>query len=138
MTAMLQTAFRLRFVRFVTVGVGAAALLLVLSYVLASIGLPPFAAGLIAYAMAFVVAYSAQRGWTFGAAHGHGHALPRYFVLQAGCALLSGVLAHIAVDRFQMSPLAMSVLITAVASAVSYVVSSLWVFPDKPGHGSGR
>jgi len=133
MAAMLQTAFSLRFVRFVTVGVGAAALLLVVSYLLASAGLPPFAAGLIAYAIAFVVAYSAQRGWTFGAAHGHGYALPRYFALQAGCALMSGVIAHVSVDRLHMSPLAMSVLVTVAASAVSYVVSSLWVFPDKRG-----
>ena len=30
-----------------------------------SAGLPPFVGSAIAYMLAFVVAYSAQRGWTF-------------------------------------------------------------------------
>ncbi|PSJ62198.1 GtrA family protein [Pseudaminobacter soli (ex Li et al. 2025)] len=131
MAGLLRLAFRQRLVRFVTVGVGAAALLLVLAYLFMSVGLPPFAAGLVAYGGAFLAAYTAQRCWTFGAAHGHGHALPRYFVLQAGCALASGGLAHIAIDLLGMAPLTTSVLITIVTSAVSYVVSSCWVFPNE-------
>jgi putative flippase GtrA len=131
MPGFLRLALRQRLVRFITVGVGAAALLLVLAYLFISIGLPPFAAGLAGYGGAFLAAYTAQRCWTFGAAHGHGHALPRYFVLQAGCALTSGGLAHIAVDGLGMAPLTTSVLITVATSAVSYIVSSRWVFPNE-------
>ena len=123
--AFLQT----RLFRFLTVGVGAALLLFVLSWLLVSLGLSPFVGSLIAYAIAFAVAYSAQRGWTFGGQHDHARAMPRYFALQVGCALFSGLVSHVAVARFGMSPLAMSALTTVVASTVSYILSSLWVFP---------
>ena len=78
--------------------------------------MPPFAGSVVAYATAFAVAYTAQRAWTFGARHRHGHALPRYFIIQVGCALMSGGLAHVLVIYLQMSPLAMSVAITAASS----------------------
>ena len=130
MKAMLRAALRLRTVRFLTVGVGAALLFFVLTYALVSLGMPPFAGTVVAYAAAFVTAYLAQRNWTFGGGHAHGRALPRYFILQAGCALGSGVLAHVAAEKFQMSPLAMSTLTTVAASVVSYFLSSLWVFAD--------
>jgi putative flippase GtrA len=117
-------------VRFLTVGAGAAALFFVLTYALVSLGMPAFAGTVVAYAAAFITAYAAQRNWTFGGGHAHGRALPRYFLLQAGCALGSGALAHVAAERFQMSPLAMSALTTAAASVVSYLLSSLWVFAD--------
>lgn len=113
------------------VGSSAAGLLFLLSFALVSAGLPPFAASLIAYAIAFGAAYLAQRGWTFGGRHGHDHALPRYFALQAGCAIFSGLVSHVSVTRFGMSPVAMSAVTTIAASAVSFFVSSLWVFPER-------
>jgi putative flippase GtrA len=123
--AFVQT----RLFRFVTVGIGAALLLFALSWLLVSLGLSPFVGSLIAYAIAFVVAYSAQRGWTFGGQHDHARAMPRYLALQVGCALFSGLVSHVAVARFGMSPLAMSALTTVAASMASYILSSLWVFP---------
>jgi putative flippase GtrA len=121
----------LRLFRFIVVGVGAAALMFALTYALVLAGLPPFFGSTLAYAAAFVVAYSAQRGWTFGGRHDHSHAFPRYLVLQLCCALFSGVVSHVAVARFGMSALAMSALTAIVAGATSYVLSSLWVFPDR-------
>ena len=121
----------LRLFRFIVVGVGAAAFLFVLTYALALTGLPPFLGSTLAYAVAFVVAYSAQRGWTFGGRHDHSRAFPRYLALQLCCALLSGIVSHVAVTRFGMSALAMSALTTVLAGAASYVVSSLWVFPER-------
>ena len=123
--AFLQT----RLFRFLTVGVGAALLLFALSWLLVSLGLSPFVGSLIAYAIAFAFAYSAQRGWTFGGQHDHARAMPRYFALQVGCALFSGLVSHVAVAHFGMSFLAMSALTTVVTSTVSYILSSLWVFP---------
>ncbi len=125
----LRSALRLRLVRFVTVGVGAAALLFALSYLFVRLGMPPFAGSIAAYAIAFAVAYACQHGWTFGGEHAHSHALPRYLAVQLGCALISGVVAHVAVAGFGGSALAMSVAVTIAASAASYVLSSLWVFP---------
>ena len=70
----------------------AAVLLFALSYIfVARAGISPFVANTLAYGVAFVCAYFAQRGWTFGASHSHGHALPRYLATQLVCALLAGV-----------------------------------------------
>lgn len=120
-----------RLFRFATVGAGAAALLFGLSWLFVSFGLPPFAGSVFAYLIAFVVAYCAQRAWTFEGRHSHNQVLPRYLVLQLGCALFSGVVAHVAVTRFDMPPFAMSALATLAASAASYVLSSLWVFTNR-------
>jgi len=121
-----------RVLRFFVVGVGAVLLMFALSYLLVSAGLAPFSGSVIAYALVFLVAYSAQRSWTFGGEHAHSSALPRYFVLQAGCAAVSGTVAHVAVTGFGLSPAAMSMLTAFAAGAASYVVSSVWVFPQQP------
>jgi putative flippase GtrA len=78
-----------------------------------------------------VIAYTAQRSWTFGGRHDHARAFPRYVVLQFGCAGLSGLISHLAVHGFGLSPLAMSAVATVLTSAVSYVLSSLWVFAER-------
>ncbi|MER8631966.1 GtrA family protein [Mesorhizobium opportunistum] len=131
MTDVLPVLVQTRLFRFLVVGVGAALLLFVLSWLLVSSGLSPFAGSAIAYAIAFVVAYSAQRGWTFGAEHGHTRAFPRYLALQAGCAAFSGLVSHVAVTHFGLSPVAMSALTTVTTSTVSYFASLLWVFPAR-------
>ncbi|TPK60038.1 GtrA family protein [Mesorhizobium sp. B2-4-19] len=119
-----------RLIRFAVVGIGAALLFFLLSWALVSAGLPPFAGSVIAYMLAFVVAYSAQRGWTFEGRHDHAHALPRYLVTQLVCAVFAGLLAHVAVSIFSASPLVMSAVITVAAGAASYALSSAWVFRD--------
>jgi putative flippase GtrA len=130
MSRLRQLSDHATTLRFVVVGVGAAGLLFFLSWLFVSSGMPPFAGSVLAYAIAFVAAYSAQRNWTFGGGHDHGHALPRYFLLQAGCALASGLVAHVAVASFGAPPFVMSAVTVAGASAVSYLGSMLWVFPQ--------
>lgn len=124
----------IRLVRFAVVGVGAALLFFLLSWTLVAAGSPPFVGSVIAYTLAFVVAYSAQRGWTFGGRHDHGRALPRYLVTQLACAMFAGLSAHVAVSMFSASPLVMSAVITVATSVVSYVLSSVWVFRDNEGN----
>jgi putative flippase GtrA len=120
-----------RLFRFAVVGVGAACLLFVLSFLLVSMGLSPFSASVLAYSVAFAIAYTGQRSWTFGDRQNHSNSFRRYLALQAGCATFSGLVSHAAVAWLGMSPLAMSVLTTIAASAASYMVSSTWVFPDR-------
>lgn len=114
--------------RFIVVGAGAAALLGALLFGFASLGMAPFPASVLAYGVAFAVAYTAQRSWTFRGRHAHSHALPRYFTLQFGCALLSGVLSELWTGWLGVSPFAMSALTTVAVSAFSYFMSSCWVF----------
>lgn len=120
-------------VRFLIVGAGAAGLLFLLSYLFVSVGMEPFAGSTLAYAIAFICAYFTQRGWTFGAAHSHGHALPRYLATQIACAVLAGVTAHVTVKGFGAPTFAMSALATAIASGTSFLLSRYWVFPDQAG-----
>jgi len=120
-----------RFARFVTVGVGAALLLFLLSWLFAALGFMPLVGSTIAYAIAFAVAYTAQRFWTFGARHSHGHALPRYFAVQAGCAVFSGVFAELATRFAGVPPVAVAAATTVAASGASYVLSAYWVFSDR-------
>jgi putative flippase GtrA len=129
-SAITPTLADRKLLRFIVVGAGAAGLFFVLSFLLVSTGLTPFLSGALAYAAAFVAAYTLQRNWTFASRQDHGRTLPRYFLLQLGCATLSGVISHVAVARFGFSPLAMSGLATVLVSAVSYAASSLWVFRD--------
>jgi putative flippase GtrA len=119
-----------RIVRFVCVGVGVAVLFMVLTYLLVSAGVAPFLASIVAYGLCFVVAYLLQRFWTFEAKHPHAEALPRYFVLQVACAILSGLVAQVAVDRFGATHLVASGLAASTAGALSYVGSIRFVFPD--------
>lgn len=128
---MARPRNRSRLLRFFIVGAGAALLMFVLSYLFVMAGFRPFAGSILAYVLVFVLAYTAQRSWTFGGEHRHGSALPRYLVLQAGCALASGTVAHVAVTGFSLSPLPMAVLTALAAGAASYAVSSAWVFPQR-------
>ena len=130
MSGLARKFASVRLIRFAVVGIGAALLFFVLSWALVSAGLPPFVGSVIAYVLAFVVAYSAQRGWTFEGRHDHAHALPRYLVTQLACATFAGLSAHVAVSIFSASPLVMSAITTVAASAASYVLSLVWVFRD--------
>lgn len=117
--------------RFVIVGGALAGLFLILSYLLTASGLSPFLGCLVAYALAFAIGYLVQRCWTFESDQRHSRALPRYFILQAGCALLSGLVAQGSVDFLGLPLSVMSVLTAGFAGVVSFVVSSTWVFPDR-------
>ncbi|MBN9037910.1 MAG: GtrA family protein [Rhizobiales bacterium] len=118
--------------RFAGVGLGAAALLFSLTWLLTEAGLPPFGAGIAAYAVSLAVAYLLQRGWSFGGRHAHGHALPRYLASQALAALTSGAVAHAASAGGLDTGLA-SAAATIAASSVSLLLSLLWVFPAQAG-----
>jgi putative flippase GtrA len=117
-----------RLARFIVVGACANISLFVLSYVFRSLGVAAFVAGAGAYAITFVAAYAAQRGWTFGSTESHARVFPRYLAAQIACAALSGLVGHVAVEIFALSPLWMSVAVTAVAAISSFFLSSLWVF----------
>ncbi|MBX3577755.1 MAG: GtrA family protein [Rhizobiaceae bacterium] len=127
MTAALS-ARQGRLARFVAVGLGANLLLLVLSYLFRQAGLPAFVAGAGGYAIAFVVAYAMQRGWTFASDRSHGELLPRYLGAQLVCAVLSGAVGHVVGDMMGLPALWMSVAVTLTAGVSSYVLSSRWVF----------
>ena len=117
-----------RLLRFLIVGVGANLLLFVLTCLLLRSGVPAFFAGALAYAAAFGAAYLAQREWTFGGMHGEGSPLPRYVAAQLACAAASSLVGQVCADVFAATPPATSLAVTATAGAMSYLISSRWVF----------
>lgn len=121
-----------RIARFLIAGVGTAAIFFVLSYLFVINGMPPFHGSALAYGVAFFIGYIGQRNWTFGARHEHKKSLPRYLALQLACGLTSGVLAQVSVQYLGLSPFFMSLVTTIAAGFVSYVASSVWVFPADP------
>ena len=120
---------RARLARFVLSGGLASLVFFVVSFGLLHLGWRPWAANLTAYAVGFVVGYSLQRGWTFQGQHAHGSALPRYFILQVACAALTAVAGEVGGSLLRLPPIAVAVGSTGLAGAISYVASSLWVFP---------
>lgn len=129
-TQRLRGLLSARVARFVIVGVGSAALLAVVTYLLIQAGVSPFASGLIAYAVAFGVAYALQRNWTFEGAGRHSRTLPRYFLVQAACALISGGLTHALKSWLGWPAAGASLAMTFVVAVISYLASTYWVFAD--------
>jgi len=120
----------IRISRFVVVGAGANLLLFVLVYSFRHFGMPAFAAGVAAYAIAFVAAYSAQYGWTFRSARSHRDTFPRYLAAQCGCAIVSGFVGFVCIELLALPTLGMSAAVTATAGVTSYLLSSRWVFVE--------
>jgi putative flippase GtrA len=123
-------AFQLgrRTLRFIVSGGLSAGLYFVLAYGLLRSGVEPLNAGFTAYAISFLTGYGLQRQWTFAGRHRHQEALPRYFALQACCAAASAVALELGHALLAASPLVVSLVTTVVLGALSYVVSSRWVF----------
>ena len=114
--------------RFLVTGAGGGALLFVLIWAFAAVGMAPFAASALAYILCFVTIYLIHRNWTFPGRAPHARALPRYLAIQLASALFSGGVAHVLVARFGLDPMAMSLVTTVAVSAFSYFASSLWAF----------
>lgn len=120
-------------VRLVIVGGSASLLFFALSYLFISTFGHPFVSSVVAYGIAFVFAYTAQRNWTFGGAHDHGRAFPRYLAAQMACALLSGLVSHVASTVFGAAPAVTSAAAMFAGSAASFVLVRFWVFSDGRG-----
>jgi putative flippase GtrA len=130
MRSLLDHVLKRRQFRFIIAGATIAGFFFVFLYLLVSIGLPAFTSSLLAYLTAFGLGYLVQRNWSFRARHSHVRVLPRYLLLQAGCALISGLSAQTATTLFYMPPLPTSILNTVLMGLISYIVSLNWVFPD--------
>jgi putative flippase GtrA len=130
MKSLLEDVLSRRETRFLLAGAGLAGFFFIAVFLLTIGGLAPFASSVLAYFGALGLGYFVQRNWSFRGRHSHSKALPRYLMLQTGCAVLSGLGAQAATSYFRMPPLAMSIVNTFLMALISYVVSLNWVFPD--------
>lgn len=119
-----------RSLRFIIVGVSAALLHLLLSYVFMRAGLQAGVAVLLASLIAFICAYLVQKLWTFESAHSHVRTLPRYLAVQLFCAFLAALSGELSHQVLGWSDMSTALLSTVVASATAFVLSSRWAFAD--------
>ncbi len=128
---LIRAALSRQEVRFIIAGGSGAVLFFLLSFLIVSAGMPPFAGTSLAYLVCFLTVYTVHRYWTFSTDVPHGRAFPRYLLLQLFCASAAGWFAHFLVHTYGFQPLAMSALTTVASSVFSYFVTSLWVFAEK-------
>lgn len=123
-----------KLVRFIIVGGGGALLYFALMWFFhASLELAPFLATICAYGVSFCVTYTLQHRWTFRSIATHKVALPRYAVVQVTCALLTACITQAASHIYPQSPnWLLAGISTVIASSLSFVLSSLWVFAIPP------
>lgn len=117
-----------RVFRFVVVGISAAALQWVLTYLLLRRGDSPFIAACVGQLIAFAYAYSLHRRWTFPGSSLNSSTLLRYAVVQILCAGLGGGLAQSLARYTSLDPVYLAAIVTIVVSAASYLLSSRWAF----------
>jgi putative flippase GtrA len=119
----------LRFLRFVAAGGIATLVTFVCSYAFLNLGAQPWISNLSAFAIAFVVGYTLQRFWTFGARHAHGRALPRYLILQIGVALLTALVGQVG-GHFGAPHIVIALGSAIFSGGLCFAGTSLWVFAD--------
>lgn len=119
-----------QFTRFVIVGGGCAILYFLLMLICrSSLGLTPFLATICAYIASFCVAYILQRRWTFRSDKAHRTTLPRYALVQVTCAIFTAVITQGISHAYpQASGWILAGISTALASSLSFVLSSRWAF----------
>lgn len=119
-----------KLLRFVIVGGGSALLYFALMWFFrARLSFAPFAATIFAYCISFCVAYALQHRWTFRSEASHRVTLPRYALVQATCALLTALITQGVAHMYpNASNWLLAGLSTVLASGLSFVLSSLWVF----------
>jgi putative flippase GtrA len=118
--------------RFIVVGVTCAIVYFVLSLLFQlQLRFNPFFASIAAYGLAFGLAYVLQKTWTFRSSVDHRVSLPRYAVLQVGCALFTASVTQFLSFMGDVSPVYISFFATGLACLVSYILSSSWVFADR-------
>lgn len=118
-----------KLLRFFTTGILSAGAYCVLSYLAQKmLGWTPFTASNAAYMLAFCGSYLLQRNWTFKSALPHLHTLSRYALLQISCSLLTGIVAHLAIQWTPTNLFLAVACATIFAGILSYVLSYIWIF----------
>lgn len=122
----------LTIVRFGVVGIiatlvhmGGAGLLV--GYQLAGV----FSANLIAYLIAFWIAFSGHFFWTFQGRTDYRTAIQRYFVISASAFAINNILLIGLVRYGLLSEVTNVVLAAGVVPVISYITSRLWGFRQK-------
>lgn len=118
-------------VRFAVVGlantiVGYAAIL----FLQFAAGASPLVANAGGYALGMILSYSLNKTFTFRSRRSHGHALPRFGAVVAGCYLLNLLTLQLGLSVLGLPAAAAQALAVASYAAAFYFASRLLVFRE--------
>jgi len=121
-----------RMARYATVGIAATATYLaVFNLVAAPLGPGrPFTGHLAGLCLSILVSYTGHHAYTFRRSGLHGRYFARFVVITAALSVLSSAAAF-ACDRTGYSAAAISLLVTMVYPAGSYLLNTLWTFAEQ-------
>lgn len=114
-------------VRFGCVGVAAMLVHLAVVSVLVPLGMPPLAANVPGFFIAFQVSFFGHRHWTFGAKAGTGQ-YPRMLAVSICAFLVNEALYSILLGTGAMNYQAALFTVLLIVAAGTYAASRLWVF----------
>ncbi len=118
--------------KFLIVGITASLMYFLLAWLLISMTVRPGLAAILAFTVAFLFAYSTQRRWTFASTEAHSWLMPRYLVAQLFCMGASAAVAELAHHGpLHSNAVAVAAMSTVVSGALSYLLSSRWVFSER-------
>jgi putative flippase GtrA len=120
----------LQIIRFGTIGSLAALVQLSLIIFLVELKLlPPLAANIIAFILAFQVSYWGHRQWTFQATGiRHGIALPRLFLTASSAFIANEFLFYITLNFLHLPYVPALILVLTILPVVTFIVSKFWDF----------
>ena len=119
-----------RFMRFISVGLAANGVGLLVFQSLVWTGLPPEFASFLGFFPAFACAYLMNRMWAFKSNRLHREALVRYFLTTAGVLALQICVVFILYRWVGILPIICQLTALAVTVPINYVVLKHWVFPE--------
>ena len=115
---------------FGVVGVSAMLVHFVLvAWLLVPAGLPPLAANVVAFLLAFQVSYWGHRLKTFEAGHvPHRQALPRFFAVSSLSFVLNEAMYFVLLRHTPLDYRAALLIVLFTVAVVTFVLSKLWAF----------
>lgn len=117
-----------QFFRFIVTGLVANGLGLAIFQGLVWAGTAPEAASFLASFPAVLTAYLLNKLWSFESALPHGRVLVRYVVVTLAMIALQVAIVSIFYRLFGVWPLGAAVIALAIATPVSFLLMTFWVF----------
>ncbi len=121
-----------RFFRYIVTGVVANGLGLTIFQGLVWAGAAPEVASFLASFPAVLTAYLLNKLWSFESALPHGRALMRYVIVTIGMIIFQTAIVSILYRLLDVWPLAAAIIALAIATPVSFLLMSHWVFAADP------
>ncbi len=120
-----------KLIRFGIIGTACAVLFFAVNYALLNMARLSTAAALVlTYAICFGIGYYLQRNVAFRATLHHRKSLPRYFAMHVGGMIFVYLMTVYLSPLFAAGSFGPSLITTALAGMVSFVISLSWVFRE--------